>query len=190
MDEIWKIVGQLVVALGGVSVLLIGLSSYLGKIFADRFIVTKKAELNAENERLKGELGREMETHRIRLKKSETFFQLEFDAASKFVELRRRMMPRHNSPEMDWDDACDEIALQFEILEVQLSDFIATYGAVLTDEAIDLVSSCIGIAGSNKFDASSDMVSAAANSAAKDLYDKATEAERSMLRELRSQIEK
>lgn len=159
VDEIWKFVGQLVAALGGVSILVFSLSNYLGKLFADRFIETKKAELNAENERLKGELSREMETHRIRLRKSETFFQLELDAASKFVALRRRMMPMHHLPGMDWHDACDEIALQFESLEAQLSDFIATFGAVLSDEAANLVSDCIGIAGSNKFAASNDKVS-------------------------------
>jgi hypothetical protein len=170
VDEVWKFGGQLVAALGGVSILVFGLSNYFGKLFADRFIETKKAELSAENERLKGELSREIETHRIRLKKSE--------------------MPRHHTPQMDWYDACDDIALQFESLENQLSDFIATYGAVLSDEAVDLVSDCIGIAGSNKFDVSIDKVSATANSAASDLYDKAAKAEQRMLSELRSQIEK
>jgi hypothetical protein len=190
VDEVWKFGGQLVAALGGVSILVFGLSNYFGKLFADRFIETKKAELSAENERLKGELSREIETHRIRLKKSETFFQMELDATSKFVALRRGMMPRHHTPQMDWYDACDDIALQFESLKNQLSDFIATYGAVLSDEAVDLVSDCIGIAGSNKFDVSIDKVSATANSAASDLYDKAAKAEQRMLSELRSQIEK
>jgi len=190
VDEIWTFVGQLVAALGGASILIFGFSSYFGKLFADRFIETKKAELNAENERLKGELSREMETHRIRLRKSETFFHLELEAASKFVALRRKMMPRHHAPEMDWHDACDAIALQFEALEAQFSDFIATYGAVLSDGVVDLLSDCIGIAGRNKFHASPKYVSTDANNAASELYDKAKEAELTILRELRSQIEK
>ena len=190
IDEIWAYVGKLVGALGGASIMIFGLSNYFGRIFADRFVETKKAELNAENERLKGELSREIETHRIRLKKSETFFQMELDAASKFVALRRKMMPRHHGPEMDWHDACEEIALQSESLESQFSNFIAIYGAVLPDEVVDLLSECIGIAGRNKFDVSSDYVSTEANNAANELYKKATEAELMMLRELRSQIEK
>jgi hypothetical protein len=190
MEAVWTLVGQFVAALGGAVVLLFAFSSFFGKLFADRFIEIKKAELNAQNERLKDELNREMETHRVRLRKSEKFFEIEFEAVSKFVALRRNMMPRHRVPEMDWADACDEIAMQFGELEGLFSDFISEYGAVLSDEAVDLISNCISLAGQNKFEASSEEISPGANAAANDLYDNASEAEKVLLNNLRSQIAK
>ncbi|MCC0035740.1 MAG: hypothetical protein H6887_10815 [Hoeflea sp.] len=189
MDTIFQWLGQFVVTIGGASVLMLGLSNYFGRIFADRFIETKKAELNQELERLRGQLILDAETHRVRLRKSELVFEKEFEAVSKLVSFRRKQMPRHLYPDMDWYEACNIIAENFSAIEDGLRSFIADYGAVLSDTVVDLLSDCIGIAGQNKFEAiDSEQVSTAANKAANDLYDKLTEAEATMLVEFRKKV--
>lgn len=179
MENLLEFAIQFIAALGGGAAVILVLAKYAGNIFADQFI-----------EKLKAELNKDIETHRTRLNKSEKFFELEFEAASKFVSLRRKMMPKINSPVMDWHDACDEIALQFGPLENMFATFISDYGAVLSDNVIDKLSACIALAGENKFEAMPDGVSAQANSAASKLYDMMTDAENMMLHDIRSQIAK
>ena len=54
MDEIWTYVGKLVGALGGASIMIFGLSNYFGRIFADRFVETKRRNLTQKMSASKG----------------------------------------------------------------------------------------------------------------------------------------
>jgi glutathione S-transferase len=70
-------------------------------------------------EKLKHEIQQELETHKTRLRKSEFLFQKEFEAASAlaFMALRRSLILKYRFPEMDWHDACEDFAGDFDKVE-------------------------------------------------------------------------
>src|ERR1700760_2789274 len=76
-----------------------------------------------------GWLNRWLERYKTKLRKSEFLFQKEFEAASEFLSLRRRLMPRYRFREMDWGDVCEDFALDFEKVEKALTAYMATHGA-------------------------------------------------------------
>jgi hypothetical protein len=88
---------------------------------------------------------------------------------------------------MDWYEACDEIAHDFNKIELRLDDYLSKHGAVLKESVVDLISTCIAIAGENKFEITSPEVPKVANDAANHLYDKLKEAEKIVLQQVHSQ---
>lgn len=146
--EFTGIVAAVVAALGGGGVIVLGLSNWIGKILADRYV-----------EKLKHEIQQELETHKTRLRKSEFLFQKEFEAASAFISLRRRLMPKYRFPEMEWHDACEDFAGDFEKVERELEAYMAMHGAALTSTALDRISSAITQVSAGKFETSREGVS-------------------------------
>jgi hypothetical protein len=176
VEDIFKISAAILGSLGG-GVLIIGaFTKWLGDLWAKRLIQGEKKKLDEE-----------MESYKIKLKKSEFLFQKEFEAASELVALIRGFMPTYKHPLMDWYEACDEIAQDFNKIEVRLDDYLSKHGAILKENIVDLISSCIAIAGEYKFEATSNSVSDAANLAADDMYKKLKEAETIVLHQVHSQ---
>jgi len=170
-----------IASFGGASVVVLGLSAFAGRVFSDQLV-----------ERLKGELSRDLETHRIRLRKSEVLFARELESVTQFVSFSRRMRPHYSHPEMDKNETWDEIALNIGSHECFLEGFLAEHGAVISDKAIELLSEASEIAGRHKFEAISDgrehVVSREANAAAVMFWEKIKEAERRLLEDVRSQV--
>lgn len=176
MDEIFKISAAILGSLGG-GVLIVGaFTKWLGDLWAKRLIQNEKKKLDEE-----------MESYKIKLKKSEFIFQKEFEAASELVALIRSFLPTYNYPQMDWYEACDEIAHDFNKIELRLDDYLSKHGAVLKENVVDLISTCIAIAGENKFEITSPEVPKVANDAANNLYEKLKEAEKIVLQQVHSQ---
>lgn len=95
--------------------------------------------------------------------------------------------PGFNHPMMDWYEACDVIAQDFGSIERKLNDFLAKYGAVLTDDERKALTSAISDAGYGKFEAIDEDVSAKANQQAAKLYTELQELEEQMIRRVRDQ---
>ena len=102
------------VSLGGGGAIVLGLANWIGKILANKNL-----------EKLRHEIQEELETHKTRLRKSEFLFQKEFDAASAFISLRLRLLPNYRIPEMDWHDACEDFARDFEDVVKALEGYMA-----------------------------------------------------------------
>ena len=100
--DLITVAATIVVSLGGGGAIVYWFASLIGKILADKYI-----------EKVKQEFQQELESHKARLRKSEFLFQKEFEAASAFISLRLRLMPRYRFAEMIWDDACQEFAHSF-----------------------------------------------------------------------------
>ena len=75
--------------------------------------------------------------HKAQLKKSVILFQSELEAAKAFINLHQQLLPRNRSPDMDWDVACEDFALNFEQVENMLVSYIQKNGAVLKDETLE-----------------------------------------------------
>ncbi len=129
-----------------------------------------------------------IESHKVRLKKSEFLFEKEYEATSEFVALLRSILPRHSYPDMNWHEACDHIAGNFGKIEHQLNDYLAMHGAVFNDEIVDLLVESLAIAGEGQFDISSGPVPDTANTGANALYEKMYLAESKLLERLHGQV--
>ncbi|KJS82185.1 MAG: hypothetical protein JM58_15385 [Peptococcaceae bacterium BICA1-8] len=66
--------GAVIVSLGGSSALIIGLSSWLGKVWAYRILEKDKLKYQETLEKLKNEYQQELEHYKLQLEKSKTLF--------------------------------------------------------------------------------------------------------------------
>ncbi|MGR2665827.1 hypothetical protein [Vibrio campbellii] len=67
MDEYLKIGATIIATLGGSGAIILGLSNYLGKIWANRLMVKEKAEHDRELEKLRTELHQESQQNLAKL---------------------------------------------------------------------------------------------------------------------------
>lgn len=152
IEDVLKVVGGILVSLGGGGAIVLAMSGWLGKVWADRLMEKEKAKFSRDLEAFKHDLEARVETHKIRLKKSEFIFQKEFEAASELVAYIQRLNPPYRHPMMEWGDACEEIGEKLEDIERDLNDFVSRHGAILSDDARGHLGSAIALAGENKFD--------------------------------------
>lgn len=155
-SPLWQTVLGALAALGGGGLIVLGFSGWLGRVWADRLNEQLKASNTQVLERVKAEFVREVESYKIKLKKSEFLFEKEFDAASAFTVLVRGFYPRSNRPGMDWHDAYTDLAHSFEKIEEQLHVFLASYGPVLQDEERTLFWRAFSYASDGKFQSADD----------------------------------
>ena len=186
-STLWQTVLALLTALGGGGLIVLGLSSCFGKLWADRLGEQLKASNTQALERIKADFLREVESYKIKLKKSEFLFQKEFEAASEFSRLIQSIHPGFNHPMMDWYEACDVIAQSFGSIEFKLNGFLAKFGAVLTEDERKILTNAISDAGYGKFEAVGEDVSAEANKQAGKLYTDLQELEKKMIGRVRDQ---
>ena len=176
MDDVFKISAAILTSLGG-GVLIVGSFTYwLGNLWASRLIQNEKKKLEQD-----------LESYKVKLKKSEFLFQKEFEAASEFVEIKQGLLPTYLHPEMEWYDACDYVAQSIDEIEFKLRNYLSRHGAILKNETRHIVSVCIGIAGKNKFEIESPETNSTTNAAANDLYEKLEEIEKLLINEVHSQ---
>jgi hypothetical protein len=102
-------------------------------------------------EQYKSELVKEVEKLRSSLKNSETLFSKQLEAVSKLRTILRHVLPKKRVPDMDWHDACVEIAESFSIHADALDDFVCMYGAVLPSRVLKLVESAATLATDGTF---------------------------------------
>jgi len=172
-----EIVLSVLGALGGGALIIGGFAHWLGNLWAKRLIQEEKAKLDLD-----------IESHKVKLRKSEFLFEKEYEAVSEFVAFLRSILPRHSYPNMDWYEACDHIAHDFGEIEHKINAYLATHGAVLPDEVVDLLVIAMGIAGETQFEITSREVPSSANQAANTLYEKLHEAEQKLLEKLQGQV--
>lgn len=187
LQEVLELSGVILGSLGGGAAIVFGFSSWLGKVWANRLMEKEKAEHSQELESLRSRLTQDTESYKIKLKKSEFLFQKEFEAASEFVALKRSFLPTYSHPNMDWYDACDQIAHDLHKIETALSAYLSKHGAVLKSEVKELLSLSIGIAAENGFEITDQDVPSHVNKAADELYNNLEKAEESLLQQVHSQ---
>ena len=187
MEDVFKVTMAVLGSLGGGAAIIFGFSNWLGKVWANRFMEKEKSQHAQDLEDLRQRLTRDTESHKIRLKKSEFLFEREFSAASELVAYRRRILPRLRYPEMDWGDACEEIAMRFSAIEPELNDYLAKHGAVLNENVKSLIAQAEGVAAEGKFEVTNGDVSDKGMKAAEELYEKLEAAEKTIIETVRSQ---
>lgn len=137
-------------AFGGNAALLAVLG-YLSKTVLEKMLVrdTKvfeaelKGKADVEIERLKSEIGRNLESYKMQLKKSEYFFQREYAAALDFTSVARSILPRPDRPDMDWSDAMELVINRFPEIVRKLDAFFKDHAPALSAEERELVQDVI-----------------------------------------------
>jgi len=174
-EDVFKIVAAFLASLGGGVVLIGAVVHKVGDVWAKRLIQTHKKALDEE-----------LESYKVKLKKSEFIFQKEFEATSELISLRSSIYPTILHPDMDWEEACDSIAQNFSKIAVKLKGYLSKHGAILTEDVINLISSCQAIAARNKFHKTPE-ISREANKAGNELTEKLEKAVILMRKQVLSQ---
>lgn len=151
MQDFWAFLWKAIALLGGLSVISGAVGGFVAKFFADRSIEQHKDALGQETERLKGELAKETETHKLKLKRQEILFEKELDAAADFSALYRLIEPRFRHPDMDWDEALEDVVKSFTDTEARLRQFIAKHAPVLSQANRNYIDACSSLASANQF---------------------------------------
>ena len=187
MTTVIELGSSFLVWLGGGSVVTIGVSAFVSKLAADTAIEKQKGKLATELERLKGELSKNVETHKLSLRRAEMLFERQVDAAKEFTALMEQLRPAY-IPGMDFDEVASCVALGFENVENQLTIFKLRHGVALSDKTRDLVDKCRWAASEGKFDIVGPQQDPSSESvqSAKDLLDNLQRVEKALLQAVRA----
>jgi hypothetical protein len=79
LEEILKIAGAIIVSFGGSSIILLGLSNWLGKIWADIMLEAEKKKFTMEIEEYKNKLNKEISIVNSIIEKSSYITKLQYD---------------------------------------------------------------------------------------------------------------
>jgi len=187
LSEILGISVTIIGTLGGGAGIVFGMSNWLGKVWANRLMEQQKADYAKEIESIKSALLKDSESYKIKLKKSEFIFEKQYEASSELVALVRKFLPPLLHQDMDWQEACDEIAKNFESIILDLEKFLSKHGAILDETSKELLSTAIGLASHHHFDVTTPKVSYTANVAANDIYSKLLAAEKHLTKQVLEQ---
>ena len=95
---------------------------------------------------------KQLEDHKFLLKNSEIVFKYKLDASKKLYEVLHSILPKRSHPDMDWDEACEEIASSFSRHENALDDFLCEYQATLSKEILTRVKNAISACSDGQFE--------------------------------------
>lgn len=186
--NIWQLALVILASLGGGGAIVGGLARYVGNIWAERIAEKLRAENAKDLERVRSDFLRELESHKTKLRKSELIFEKEVEAASAFVAMVNVIYPEHSRPEMDFYDACDDIAMSFSPIENELKKYLLRYGALLVEGDRAMLEQSIAVAGQGKFEITGpEEISTKANKLAENLYDLLRNLEISLIARIRNQ---
>lgn len=172
-----EVVSTILLSFGGGAVIVAAFAQWLGKLWAARLIQNEKQKLDLD-----------IESYRVKLKKSEFIFQKEFEAASEIVSMLQGYLPEYDSPMMDWHEVCDHLAYKLEKIETDVKSFIARHGAILNDDVLSSLHCASGKSGQFKFELDGSDVPASVNRAAEDVFNNLKDAEKKLISLVRGQV--
>lgn len=96
-------------------------------------------------------LSKETETHKLTLKRQELLFARELEAADAFMAVWRKLWPQYSRPEMDWHDACQDVALRLGTIEAMLEDYLERHSVAISAAVREGIEHARSEAASEKF---------------------------------------
>lgn len=151
MNEVWQTALAIIASVGAGGGVVVALSHWLGRLWANRLMASKLHEFNTELVKLKDELQRETESYKKRLRNSEFIFKMEYQAASALVELIATIEPSYTSPWMDGEELCEALEEELEPIEEKIGAFTGKHGAILPEAVRELIVKAQNYAGQGKF---------------------------------------
>ena len=121
-----------VAAVGGVAVVAGGVSAWVSSHLSTRWLQRHKGLLDRELETHRAALAKEAEAHKLTLKRQELMFARELEAADAFMGVWRKLWPQYSRPDMDWHEACEDVAERLSTIEVLLEDYLEHHSAAIS----------------------------------------------------------
>lgn len=95
---------------------------------------------------------KQLEEHKFLLKNSEKVFQYKLDASKSLYKVLHEITPKKSNPDMDFYEACEEIASSFLSHENALDDFLCEYQATLSPEILQRVHAAVAACSDGRFE--------------------------------------
>ncbi|TDR45966.1 hypothetical protein DFR29_104403 [Tahibacter aquaticus] len=187
-------IDNIMAILGGAGFTAIG-ASVLVKILVEKGIESAiKHNFDRHLETYKSELTREIERLKLSLKNSEVFFSRQFAALTELRKMSRSMLPRKRNPDMDFYEACWEVATEFSRHADSLDEFLYKYEPVLPTEILKQIESAAALANDGSFefhltDSNEPMVTDNGIKIAEQLYDLVRDASLELQKTVDSQVD-
>ncbi|HYD23778.1 MAG TPA: hypothetical protein VEB68_03210 [Croceibacterium sp.] len=138
-------------AFGGAAVVGGLVAKYVSDHASKQWLQTHKGQLDQVLETHKAELTRDTETHKLSLKRQELLFNREIEAADALMKLYRRIYPDYSRPDMEWHDACEDVADRLGQVETDLEDYLELHSAVISGPVREKIEAIRSQAASEKF---------------------------------------
>ena len=138
-------------AVGGVAVVAGGVAAWVSNHLSSRWLQTHKGALDRELETHRSALAKETEDHKLKLKRQEMLFQRELEAADAFMALWRKVWPQYSHPEMEWLDACEDVAVRLGSIEQLLEDYLERHSVAISSEMRDVIDEAKTASATEKF---------------------------------------
>lgn len=131
--------------------------AFLIKVFVESGIKNVvKLNFDKQLESYKTTLSTELEGLKSSLKNSEVYFELQLKALTELRALYRKFLPRKTHPDMEWDEACREIADKFPAHADSLLGYLCGHEAVLPEVVREKVEQAHHMASEGRFEYSWD----------------------------------
>lgn len=140
-----------VAALGGVGAISAGVAKLVSDHTSKKWLQDNKAKLDLALETHRSELAKEAETHKLSLKRQELIYQRELEAADAFMQAWRVIYPQYRFPDMDWNDACSDVAGVLANVERVLETYLEKHTVAISPKVRELVEQARSEAASEKF---------------------------------------
>ena len=140
--------------LGGLG---IGIFASIGPVFLVKTLLKSGIEeaikLNFAHhlEDYKSQISRELEKLKTSLKNAETLFSRQLEALTKLRRIFRRLVPKKRTPDMDWYEACEEMAYSLSQHADDLDEFLCCYEAVLPNDVLKNLDKAVSLATDGTF---------------------------------------
>ncbi len=201
MTDAFGLAASIIASVGGAGAIIFGLADKLGKVWADRLMEKEKtihseqlekikAKYSQELEELKSKFVKETEQYKVQLKKSEFLFEKQYEAAADISALVRHFSPGFYHPDMDWGEACEDIALSSEAIEKDIDKYLAKHKPVLSEQINEQLTRVLNLAAECKFKCNKKTgdVTPEGRQLADELFTAFQEAEKLSTAELNSQV--
>lgn len=161
------------VTLGVVGLLMLLATGYLPSYMKRKGenLATKEdiSAITRRMESVKHDYAAALEELKASLRGGDVLFEKKLEATLELNKLIAAISPLMHHPDMDWHEACDDIAHEFPRLEHDLVLYLAHHDVVLSPRVRDTLQECESISAQRKFEVQ-DNVPLETNAAAGDMF--------------------
>lgn len=151
LADIITIVVYLIVTVAGSG----GLAAWIANKVADhasqKWLQENQAKLSQALETHRAELAKETEVHKLSLKRQELLFARELEAADAFMAMWRKVWPQYSRPDMEWHEACEDVADRLGSVEELFEDYLEKHSVAISADVRNQISGAQSVAASEKF---------------------------------------
>ncbi len=147
-------------SIGGTTVILGSLFGFLGKRYLSKVLEAERAQFALD-----------LESHKNQLKYDTLFFEHLYSASNDLYKITQSVIPKRHYPEMDWEEACEEMACYFVQTEEKLDHFLQKYFTALPPAVVEKINNCISTCSEGKFEVNGEVVSSRGRKYAGELFE-------------------